>query len=384
MVKSKKFSWRQLKQIYVTNTKIRTIVGMKKIRNWLGKVRKRDKITKNFSSVQSLSVRERVKNEISSELFEMSDKRFERSFSQQCKNLVKVLIDIIACYWLAIPLLVLEALKFIFPKRKNVSGQLLLVTGAGGGLGRSISLRLADLGCNIAVVDINQETAESVAQELQKKGVRATAFKADISNYDEIKKLRNDVTNSMGKVDILINNAGLIPNMSTQMGPGFLEKMISVNVLGTIWVKFDIQRRSFKAWFFPLHPSDDASIHRANEARQRRSHRRHIVDVRLTSVTVCRRLFGNESCHQLLHGWFEGKAAVGKFGRQDKDHNRLPLLHHHPTGYFRFFESRVSSNCAILNEYFNLGLFPTEFDFHRWKLKSQVERSLMQFSGTKL
>lgn len=250
MVKSKKFSWRQLKQIYVTNTKIRTIVGMKKIRNWLGKVRKRDKITKNFSSVQSLSVRERVKNEISSELFEMSDKRFERSFSQQCKNLVKVLIDIIACYWLAIPLLVLEALKFIFPKRKNVSGQLVLVTGAGGGLGRSISLRLADLGCNIAVVDINQETAESVAQKLQKKGVRATAFKADISKYDEIKKLRNDVTNSMGKVDILINNAGLIPNMSTQMGPGFLEKMISVNVLGTIWVKFDIQRRSFKAWFF--------------------------------------------------------------------------------------------------------------------------------------
>lgn len=250
MVKSKKFSWRQLKQIYVTNTKIRTIVGMKKIRNWLGKVRKRDKITKNFSSVQSLSVRERVKNEISSELFEMSDKRFERSFSQQCKNLVKVLIDIIACYWLAIPLLVLEALKFIFPKRKNVSGQLVLVTGAGGGLGRSISLRLADLGCNIAVVDINQETAESVAQKLQKKGVRATAFKADISKYDEIKKLRNDVTNSMGKVDILINNAGLIPNMTTQMGPGFLEKMISVNVLGTIWVKFDIQRRSFKAWFF--------------------------------------------------------------------------------------------------------------------------------------
>lgn len=160
----------------------------------------------------------------------------KKSIQNAFKRYADFAFDIIYCFVFAIPLLCKEVLKSFFPKQQNVRGKLALVTGAGGGLGRSISLKLADLGCNVAVVDINETTAEAVAAELRLKGVQAKSFLVDISKQDAIRKLRDDVTNDMGSVDILINNAGMIPDMNTEITPGFLETMVKVNLLGTILV----------------------------------------------------------------------------------------------------------------------------------------------------
>lgn len=160
--------------------------------------------------------------------------RFQRSIDQKFKSLFALAFDVAVCFFLAIPLLWTALLKSIFVHRKNIRGKLVVVTGGGQGLGREISLRLAEMGCNIAVADINEEAAQSVAEEVRQKGVRANSYKVDISKNEETRKVRENITNDFGSIDILINNAGLIPDMRNETKPGFLENMIRVNVLGTI------------------------------------------------------------------------------------------------------------------------------------------------------
>jgi all-trans-retinol dehydrogenase (NAD+) len=150
------------------------------------------------------------------------------------KVLFSLAVDATLCVFLAIPLMWNALLKTIFVRRKCIRGKLVLVTGGGQGLGRAISLKLAEMGCDIAVADLNEETARSVAEEVKQKGVQAKGYKVDISKNDETRKLREDIKNDFGPVDILINNAGVIPDMSNEVKPGFLETMIKVNVLGTI------------------------------------------------------------------------------------------------------------------------------------------------------
>lgn len=164
------------------------------------------------------------------------DKRFERSLVQEILGACSLTYDVVLCIFLAVPLMCRATFRLLFPKREDVRGKLAIVTGAGGGLGRSISLKLAELGCDIAVVDINEETAAAVAEELRKKGVKAKSYKVDISKFEEIRKLSDNVKSEMGTVEILVNNAGLIPDMATELTSGFLEAMIRVNILGTIWV----------------------------------------------------------------------------------------------------------------------------------------------------
>lgn len=71
-------------------------------------------------------------------------------------------------------------------------------------------MRLARLGCNIAV---HYHTANDIANELVKDmrslGVEAKAFGADLSNYDGVRQLHSQVTESLGQLDILFNNAGV-------------------------------------------------------------------------------------------------------------------------------------------------------------------------------
>lgn len=79
------------------------------------------------------------------------------------------------------------------------------VTGGGNGLGRALCLKLADLGCNVAVVDVDIKAAEKTVEEIREKGLKAHAYKVDVTKKDEILKLRNDSFNDLGPVDILVS-----------------------------------------------------------------------------------------------------------------------------------------------------------------------------------
>ena len=102
----------------------------------------------------------------------------------------------------------------------------------------AIGIKLAQLGCNIIIADIDIENANTTVSEIQKLGVKAKAYKVDVSNSDAINNLRHSISQDFGSIDILINNAGIIPFDSLlEQSPAIIEKIIKVNVLSTILVK---------------------------------------------------------------------------------------------------------------------------------------------------
>ncbi|TDL24598.1 NAD-binding protein [Rickenella mellea] len=89
-------------------------------------------------------------------------------------------------------------------------GKLALITGCTGGIGKATAISLAKLGCNIAVHYLSEnEGAEALVSNLLSLGVKASAFQADFSTYDAVRKLHADVVEKMGYPDILFNNSGV-------------------------------------------------------------------------------------------------------------------------------------------------------------------------------
>ncbi len=90
----------------------------------------------------------------------------------------------------------------------RLDGKIAIVTGAGGGIGRAICLRLAVEGAAMAVSDLNQENAAKVAAEILAAGGRARAYKADVTDSEEVMHTVKQVLEDFGQIDILVNNAG--------------------------------------------------------------------------------------------------------------------------------------------------------------------------------
>jgi 3-oxoacyl-[acyl-carrier protein] reductase len=84
-----------------------------------------------------------------------------------------------------------------------------LVTGGGRGIGREIALMLARAGCDVAVSDIDLDTAKATAADIEKHGVRALALKADVSCAPEVEGMFASFLETFGVIDILVNNAGI-------------------------------------------------------------------------------------------------------------------------------------------------------------------------------
>lgn len=85
-----------------------------------------------------------------------------------------------------------------------------IVTGGAGGIGRATSLAFAAEGAAVAVVDLNAEAAEAVAQEIRAAGGTAVAIAADVSNEDDIVRVVETAKESFGGIDVVFNNAGII------------------------------------------------------------------------------------------------------------------------------------------------------------------------------
>ena len=91
----------------------------------------------------------------------------------------------------------------------SLSGKSAIVTGGAQGIGRAIALRLAKDGANIALLDLNQDTARATAAEIEKLGVGALALACDATAYEQVKSAVSQARQTWGSIDILINNAGI-------------------------------------------------------------------------------------------------------------------------------------------------------------------------------
>ena len=93
---------------------------------------------------------------------------------------------------------------------KLLESKVAIVTGGSRGIGKAICQSFAENGCDIALTYNNsKESAENLADDLNKMGVKAKAYKSDASSFDDSSKLVDDVMSDFGKIDILVNNAGI-------------------------------------------------------------------------------------------------------------------------------------------------------------------------------
>ena len=91
----------------------------------------------------------------------------------------------------------------------GLDGKVALITGAGRGIGRAIALRLAREGCDVALSDLNAETAEEGAAEARALGRRAVAIASDVTRADQVDAMVRRTLAELGRVDVLVNNAGI-------------------------------------------------------------------------------------------------------------------------------------------------------------------------------
>lgn len=93
--------------------------------------------------------------------------------------------------------------------RSRFKGKVVIVTGAGSGIGRVMAQRFAAEGAGVAVVDWVGDSAEAVAAEISKAGGRSAAIKADVSSAEDVESMVREVGSQFGPVNILINNAAI-------------------------------------------------------------------------------------------------------------------------------------------------------------------------------
>ncbi|WP_374575918.1 SDR family NAD(P)-dependent oxidoreductase [Phenylobacterium sp.] len=92
---------------------------------------------------------------------------------------------------------------------RSVRGSAVLITGAGSGMGRATAEVFAAEGAHVAVTDHAGEAAEAVAAGLRAKGLSAEAWRLDVSDPDQIKAVVEAAAQRFGRLDIVVNNAGI-------------------------------------------------------------------------------------------------------------------------------------------------------------------------------
>ena len=125
------------------------------------------------------------------------------------------------------------------------------VTGGSRGIGKEVALKFAENGYNIVINYVSDNTdIEKLKNEFAQKGVEALIIKADVTNSEEIENLVKEVIEKFGKIDVLVNNAGITKdNLLMRMSEEEFDKVINVNLKGTFIVtkaviKYMMKKRS--------------------------------------------------------------------------------------------------------------------------------------------
>lgn len=116
------------------------------------------------------------------------------------------------------------------------TGAGVLVTGAGRGIGRAIALRLAHDGADVAVNDVNGDSAEAVAAEVGAAGATGVALPGDVTDRATVFGLVEQAAKAFGRLDVLVNNAGIVQvKPIVDVLPDELEQIFSVNLFATLY-----------------------------------------------------------------------------------------------------------------------------------------------------
>lgn len=115
----------------------------------------------------------------------------------------------------------------------KLEGKVSLITGGGRGIGRAMGLKFAEEGSDIVVWDIEVDETASLESRIEKLGRRVTVMKTDVSKYREVSEKIEEVLTAFGRVDVLVNNAGVTRDgLVLRMGEEDWDVVLDVNLKG--------------------------------------------------------------------------------------------------------------------------------------------------------
>jgi NADP-dependent 3-hydroxy acid dehydrogenase YdfG len=98
----------------------------------------------------------------------------------------------------------------------NTAGKVVVITGAGNGLGEATARLLSAQGASVALGARRVDRLKSLADELSKDVGKALAVATDVTNSDQVKQLVDVAVQTFGRIDVMINTAGLMPHSATK------------------------------------------------------------------------------------------------------------------------------------------------------------------------
>uniref|UniRef100_A0A3Q3MDS9 Short chain dehydrogenase/reductase family 16C, member 5a n=1 Tax=Labrus bergylta TaxID=56723 RepID=A0A3Q3MDS9_9LABR len=127
---------------------------------------------------------------------------------------------------------------FLPMKKKNVTGEVVLITGSGSGIGRLMAQEFAALGTVLVLWDINQDGMKETARLAKESGAsRVHYYVCDCSDKTEVYRVADQVKREVGDVGILVNNAGIVTGKKFMDAPdSLIEKTVEVNTMAHFWM----------------------------------------------------------------------------------------------------------------------------------------------------
>lgn len=115
----------------------------------------------------------------------------------------------------------------------SLKGSTAIVTGAGSGIGRAMAISFAKSGCKVVCVARRKGTLDEVVDEIKKSGGEAVAFAGDVTSYEQMETMAKTAIDTYGKIDILLSNAGVIPQVPlSEMTDEDFDLVMDINVKG--------------------------------------------------------------------------------------------------------------------------------------------------------
>jgi NAD(P)-dependent dehydrogenase (short-subunit alcohol dehydrogenase family) len=113
--------------------------------------------------------------------------------------------------------------------------KIIIITGGGEGLGRALAIGMANLNAKIHILDIQRKYAEKTRDVILASGGRAKSHPVDVTDYEQLKAVMEDIIGEENKIDILVNNAGMsMTGEARDLKLVHWQRIITLNVMGTI------------------------------------------------------------------------------------------------------------------------------------------------------
>lgn len=121
-------------------------------------------------------------------------------------------------------------------KSENVSGKVVVITGGSSGLGEATAKMLSSMGATIVLAARRKDRIDALAEEIKNNGGKALAVVTDVTDVEQVKALIEAAVKEFGKIDVMINNAGLMPQSPLeQLRIDDWNRMIDVNLRGVLY-----------------------------------------------------------------------------------------------------------------------------------------------------